>query len=698
MHETAVPFPLADAYTVVDGDLTRQEFPTHGPAALGAEATSLESLVHHREMVAGGMPLEQAHRAFSDRKVDFMAVQLADRVIGLCARGQIGFIMGARFGFALNSQRPVETVMVANPLIITAGTPMREVLDRAMARQGEQFYEDVVLVDGERRLLGLIRVESLAQLQSRLVAEQVEELRRQHDILRQQNLELFRASHAMRQSQGLYLGLFEGHTLGVALLDPQGGIHERNRRLGELLGLDEKSPVPISLAAWVVEKDRDAFLQLLDAHVRGVAVSPTQEFSLNLPARGVRLFRCSTGWIAETGQVCACLDDITDQRSLERNLQRQEKQTLLDTLVGGIAHELNNKLTPVQGFAELLSLEGNDEIRRYTGYIKKSTTEAVNIIRQLLQLSKPSAPVPYPVDLRQIADETIGMLRFQIRESRCQVRTILDPSPVCVMADAAQLKQVAINLVLNALHAMQGRPDGVLTLETRVLYGMGCLIVTDNGVGIPKQNHSRIFDPFFTTKGPEKGSGLGLSICFSVVRQNHGDIMVESEPGAGARFTVSFPELDPKSLAHAPGEHIRTTPSAPAAAARRVRVLVVEDEDIVRCLLQEMMRNNFRCQVDAAANGAEALSALQLADYALVLSDIRMPVMNGPELYEEVRVHFPKTARRFVFMTGHPGGQHLEEKIAAWNIPVIAKPFTIERIAEVCGPLLQAAAGEGSRG
>jgi signal transduction histidine kinase len=644
-------------------------------------------------MIAAAMPLEQAHRAFDDRQVDFMAVQRNGRVTGLCARGQIGFIMGARFGFALNSQRPVETVLVANPLIVTVGTPVREVLVRAMARQGEEFYQDVVLVDAERKLRGLIRVETLAQLQSRLVTEQVDELRRQHDVLRQQNLELFRASHAVRQSQGLYLGLFEGHTLGVALLDAQGGIHEHNRRLGEMLGLDEKSAVPISLAAWVVEKDRAAFLQLLDAHSRGISVAPAREFSLNLPARGTRLFRCSTGWIEETGQICACLDDITDQRMLERNVQRQEKQTLLDTLVGGIAHELNNKLTPVQGFAELLTLEGNEDIRRYTAYIKKSAAEAVNIIRQLLQLSKPIAPVPFAVDLRQVAEETIAMLRFQIREARCQVRTISNPSPVCVMADAAQLKQVAINLVLNALHAMENRPDGTLTLETRVADGFSCLVVSDNGNGIPKEIQSRIFDPFFTTKGPEKGSGLGLSICFSVVRQNHGEIAVESEPGAGARFTVSFPELDPRALQSASGEDAAPAPAARATTPRGVRVLVVEDEEVVRCLLQEMMRNSFQCQVDVAGNGAEALAALQLVDYALVLSDIRMPVMNGPELYEEVRQHYPEISRRFVFMTGHPGGQHLEEKIAGWNLPVIAKPFTVERIAEVCGPFLR---GHGS--
>ena len=423
---------------------------------------------------------------------------------------------------------------------------------------------------------------------------------------------------------------------------------------------------------------------------------PTQEFSLNIPARGARLFRCSTGWIAETGQICACLDDITDQRMLERNVLRQEKQTVLDTLVGGIAHELNNKLTPVQGFAELLSLEGNDEIRRYTAYIKRSATKAVNIIRQLLQLSKPSALVPRAVDLRLIAEETIAMLRFQIREARCQVRTVLNPSPVCVMADVAQLKQVAINLVLNALHAMEGRTDSVLSLETRIAEGVAFLIVTDNGCGIPKENQSRIFDPFFTTKGPEKGSGLGLSICFSIVHQNHGEIAVESEPEAGARFTVSFPEVDMRTLLIAPSNE-----SDPAVAARPVvpkeaRVLVVEDEEVVRCLLQEMMRSSFGCQVDVVANGAEALTALARGNYAVVLSDIRMPVMNGPELYQRVRELYPAMALRFVFMTGHPGGQHLEARIAGWNLPVVAKPFTIERIAEVCGPLLQAATEGGS--
>jgi two-component system NtrC family sensor kinase len=647
--------------------------------------------VHHKESVEAGMPLEIAHRAFRDRGVEFMAVVRGGCVIGLCSRGQIGFVMGSRFGFALYGQSPVETVLVEKPLIVSRGIPVRELLGRAMGRHGDEFHEEIVLVDAERRLLGLIPVEAVAHLQSRLVTEQLDELRSQQSTLRQQNLELFRSFHALRQSQGLYLGLFESHTLGVALLDAQGGIHEHNRRLAEVLGLDGMPAPPMSLTTWIVEKDRAAFLALLEAQAQGGQATAMGEFTLKIPNRGARLFHCSTGWIRETGQICACFDDITDQRALEQNMLRQEKQKLLDTLVGGIAHELNNKLTPVQGFAELLNREGGEKTRNYTAVIIKCVTEAANIIRQLLQLSKPVVPVARGVDLRTIVEETLVILRFQLRESRCEVRAVLPPASVWVMADAGQLKQVALNLVFNAIQAMEGRPDAILTVETRIDGGTGRLIVTDNGCGIAPENLGRVFDPFFTTKGSDRGSGLGLSICFSIVRQHGGDIWVESQPDAGTCFTVSLP-LESTGAVILPPSEAHGGEWGPAAVPRGVRVLVVEDEEVVRRLLQEMLRTQFGCQVDLVGNGTEALAALENERYALVLSDIRMPVMNGMELYLHLRKTQPKLTSRFVFITGNPGERHLDAEIAKWNVPVIAKPFTLARLTEVCGPMLRSAA------
>jgi len=667
-----------------------RDFPAGGPAELRAESTQLESLIHQTAAIEANTPLELAQQLFRQRAVEFMAVVKAGRVVGLCARGQLGFIMSSRFGFALYSQQPIETVMVARPLIIELGTPVRDMLDRALARRGDEFHEDVVLVGPERRLIGLIRVEALAHLQTRLVAEQLEELRRQHERLRRQNLQLFEANHAARQSQGRYLGLFESHTLGVALLDPRGGIHEHNQRLAELLNGGAAPLAIASLAAWVTEKERAAFLSLLEAHARGTAAPATHEFTLDVPGRGARLFRCSTGWIRETSQICACLDDVTEQRAFERSVLRQEKQTLLDTLVGGIAHELNNKLTPVQGFAELLNLEFGGRAALYVEPISKSVAEAARIIRQLLELSKPAARETVPVDLRAVVEEALVMLKFQLRESGCELRTVLPPGPALVRGDAGQLKQVVINLVINALHAMEQSAVRVLALEVRCADGRAELAVIDTGCGIAAADLGRIFDPFFTTKGPERGTGLGLSICYSLIRQHGGDIGVESEPGTGTRFTVGLP-------AEAPGQPaLFALPASPRPAAMDQvpsgrRVLVVEDEVVLRRLMQEMLAARFGCVVDLAAGGAEALALIERESYALIVSDIRMPGMNGTEFYLRLRDLRPELARRFVFVTGHPGDKHLEDEIASWSVPVIAKPFSLPRLAEVCGPYLHTA-------
>ncbi len=649
------------------------------PGLLGAEATPLRSLVHHRHCLGQQTPLELAHRSFAEHGVDFIALERDGFVTGICSRLRLGILLGSRFGFALYSNSPSHLSQVEHPLVFDEGTPVRELLDRALARSGDEFHEDVALIDSHHQLIGLIPTDALARLQTRLVAEQVRELRRQH-------LELFQAGRALRQSQGLYLGLFEGHTLGVALLDVAGGVHGHNRRLADLLNFGQAPMELVSLAAWVLDTDRPAFLGLLAAKARPDAIPGTQEFQLKIPGRGLRHFRCSTGWIEETGQICACLDDVTEQRLLERRLGRQEKQTLLDTLVGGIAHELNNKLTPVQGFSQLIELEADAQTKMYAGLITKSVAEAAKIIRQLLQLSKPGAMATETADLRTIIGEALTMLQFRIRESRCSVRTDLPAGPIWVRIDPAQMKQVVLNLVLNALQASEGGDEPAVIIAAEAAAGSALLSVADNGHGIAAENLSRIFDPFFTTKGPERGTGLGLSVCFSIVRQHGGEITVESEPDAGARFTVALP-LD---VAHP--IPAAAAPAAPAAVPLRApsgcRVLVAEDEVVVARLMQEIFRTQFGCEVDLAINGLDAFEKLAAHRYDLVISDVRMPEMNGTELYLWLREAQPATARAFVFITGHAGEKRFEAEIATWGVPVIAKPFTMAQLAAVCAPLL----------
>jgi CheY-like chemotaxis protein len=171
------------------------------------------------------------------------------------------------------------------------------------------------------------------------------------------------------------------------------------------------------------------------------------------------------------------------------------------------------------------------------------------------------------------------------------------------------------------------------------------------------------------------------------VRQHGGDIRVESEPGKGTRFTVSL-RLEHAASPAADREKPPSAFNAPSGSSA-VRVLVVEDEIVLRRLLQEILASRFGCRVEVASNGVEALAALESGYFSMVLADIRMPVMSGTELYLRLRELYPELARRFIFITGNPGEKQLEAEIARWNVPVIAKPFTLARLAEVCGPFLQ---------
>jgi len=658
--------------------------PTPPPATVAeVEATPMRTLVHHGESVEHDLRMEDLHRFFGERQIEFAGLVRDGRVTGICARSQLGFLLGSRFGFALNARSPAHHAGVKRPLVLEENTPLRQVLQAALNRHDDEFYEDVALVDQESRLIGLIPVEALVRLQSRLVSAQMEEMRRQRDVLQTQKTELFEAGHAVRQAQALSAGLFASNAVGVGLLDPAGRLEVSNGRLGELLALDSPPPAALAVDTLVVEPERPAWCELLLELQGGKQPVRARDFDLEIPGRGRRNMRFSLGWIAETSQICICVDDITQQREIERHLQREEKQKLLDTLVGGVAHELNNKLTPVLGYAELLAQNTTGAQATYVGHIRKSVQESAKIIRQLLRLSRPEEASIEALDLRDVINEAALMLQFQAREHR--VRFLVEAGPVAlpVRADSAQLKQVVMNLALNSLHAMEAAAQPVLHIGAgRDVTGI-YFTVRDNGSGIPVGVIGRIFDPFFTTKGPDKGTGLGLSICHSIVRQHGGEIKVWSKPGEGTCFTVRLPAMldlpaDARGDSHTPFRLGLASPTS------QRRVLVVEDQPVIRNFLKEAVRHLYGCHVDEAANGREGLALLDRRDYDLIISDIRMPEMTGPEFYLRLKDRRPEQAGKVVFVTGYMGQDQLQEDIARWGVPVLAKPFTIDRLARMC--------------
>ena len=655
----------------------------------------MRSLIHHAYGVDQRAVLEEVRETFKVYDVDYLAVLRDGVVLGLCSRRRLGILMGSRFGYALHSQSTVEVALRSDPLIVMEGDPVRSVLARTFRREGEAFFEDVLLVDDRRRLIGLISTETLSKVQTQLVAEQLGEMAAQQRHLERQNEKLFAANDALQQSRGLYQGLFESNAMGVALLDRQGHVQSSNRRFRELFRLpatvlDPEFLFPSLLRA----EDRAPFLSRLaryERHSGGELPPAAVEVRLGDEPGRARWIRVTLGWIVETGQVCACFEEITEQRALEDVVRRQEKQNLLDRLVGGIAHELNNKLTPVVGFAELLSQQSGSEWAHYTGPIQQSVKEAASMIKQLLQLSRPSRGDVRILDVRQVVEEAAPMLTFKLRDGKVKLVLAMPADPVTVRADAGHLKQIVINLVLNAVQALATRPDGCIEILAGQDGEQVWVHVRDNGPGIAAADLDRVFDPFFTTKGPDQGSGLGLSISTSLARQYGGTLSVASEPGDGATFRLSLPHAEA-------GEHLFVPEPPPAPApvtesdesADKKTVLLVEDEEVLRGLLEEVLRGRFGCHIELADDGVDAWEILRERDFDLVVSDVRMPRMTGLELFERVQAERPQLVERFVFVSGHGGTGEgdVAKRLLRTNRPVLAKPFSLGQLETLCGPML----------
>jgi PAS domain S-box-containing protein len=662
-----------------------------GPTPVLADPASfahLTELVHHHQRIDVGTPLAEVQRLFQGSQVDYIAIAEQERIVGLCSRATVGIMLGSRYGFALYGNSSVWTARVPRPLMYTPGNSSDQIMAEAFSRTGSEFFEDVILLHPDRTLLGLVPVPALARLQMRRFSDQLDRIVTQDEELRQQNLDMFQVNHQLRQSQGRSKTLFENNALGVALLDKQGTVIAHNRRFTQMLRLTEQMAVEgcLKLESLVTEAERPRLRRLLSEHESRSPEPEPRLTEMHFTVTGImRNFELHTSWVAETGQICVFLADITDQRLLEQQAARQDKQNMLDTLVAGVAHELNNKLTPVLGFAEMLQADAPESLRLYTRCISQCSQEAAKIIRQLLSLSRPEGLVQDQLDLTQVCQDALQMLCFQLREAGCEVDLQLPSAPARVRGDAAQLKQVLINLMLNSLHAMEHLPIPRLQLTVRVDRGFAFLEVGDIGRGIRPEHLERIFDPFFTTKGP-KGTGLGLSISASIIRQHGGEISADSPPGSGAVFTIRLPLSDAPTQSQ-PQEAVPPLHRAPVGINRK-RVLVVDDEEFVRQFMQEALRLCFGCSVDTAADGLEAVSRVETGSYQLIVSDIRMPRMDGLDFLAWLQEHQPDLVQRLVFVTGHAGTMEADHRLSRLPCPVVRKTFTVEAIRDACSTIL----------
>jgi two-component system cell cycle sensor histidine kinase/response regulator CckA len=355
------------------------------------------------------------------------------------------------------------------------------------------------------------------------------------------------------------------------------------------------------------------------------------------------------------------LRDVTEQRMVQRQYRSQERLAAVGQLAAGIAHDFNNLMGVIVLYVELLArapdLAPHHQAR--LAIISQQAEQAAQLIRQILDFSRRSVLEPQPLNLHHLLRDEIRLLRRLLPE-HIEVTFDSVEDECLVSADATRLRQIVLNLAVNARDAMpQG---GRLTLAlARVTVGSGRerpvrgmrpgewvrLTVTDTGFGIPAENLERIFEPFFTTKPPGAGSGLGLAQVHGIVAQHGGQITVASQLGAGTSFTIYLPAL-------ATGEPDAASPPPPAVAEGNGElILVVEDSQPLRAALASFLQG-WRYRTLEAANGAEALAqmAASAEPVALVLSDAVMPTMGGGALLHTLRSRGVQTP--LILLTGHP--------------------------------------------
>jgi CheY-like chemotaxis protein len=307
-------------------------------------------------------------------------------------------------------------------------------------------------------------------------------------------------------------------------------------------------------------------------------------------------------------------------------------------------------------------------------------------VKSFLTLARQHPPERHEVHLNDTLKEAMELMAYPLRVDGVEVHINLAEELPPIWADPHQIHQVVVHLVSNAHQALleSARPRQ-LTVSTcydlprsRVYLG-----VADTGPGIPAELQGRIFEPFFTTKAPRQGMGLGLPLCLGIIEAHGGAIRLESRPGEGTLFVIELPiAARPTSIEEARPDDI---PAPPQAGA----ILVVDDEPEVANVLAELLMIDGH-QVDTAPNGAVALRKLQGRAYDLILSDLRMPEMDGPGLYQTLERHHPALARRMIFMTGDALTPETQGFLAGTVVPSVSKPFSLQEIRHLIQQLLQA--------
>ncbi len=494
-------------------------------------------------------------------------------------------------------------------------------------------------------------------------------------------LERARAEEALRESEALFRGVTEAHPVPVVIAQGE-GLVLGNAAFFEMAGVAKGDLVAVDPKVWAGWGGRwDELVTFVRAHPRYDNYETTM-------VRDGRPFPVSMSWrhISYRGApaVVASLIDLSEIRRTQSELQRSrealhqaEKLSALGSLLAGVSHELNNPLSVVTTQAMLLEdLAEGSALADRAAKVRNAAERCSRIVQTFLAMARQKRPERQLVSAADLVRSALNLTDYALRTAGIRVTVEITPGLPELSADPDQLHQVLVNLIVNAQHALQ-EISGPRELQVRVRAadepGRLSIEVEDNGPGIPDEIRRRVFEPFFTTKPQGVGTGVGLSFSLGIVEAHGGRLeLLDGRHGTCFRITLAAAET-------APTRGVVAATINDASAPHEGSALVIDDEpDLAEALAIFIGRAGYR--VDTAADGLEAQRLLEGADYDAIVSDLRMPGLDGPALYDWIERHRPQLVRRIGFVTGDTLGASAARFIGRTGRPVIEKPFTPESV------------------
>jgi PAS domain S-box-containing protein len=483
--------------------------------------------------------------------------------------------------------------------------------------------------------------------------------------------------------------------VGIVVIDPKTArIIEFNTVAHQQLGYTGEEFLNLSIRDLdVVESAAETESRITGVQASGKASFETRHRTKGGEIRDVLVRAQSINVLGQNVYQCVW-EDITERKRAEaENQQLREKAEMSSRLAAvgemaaGIAHEINNPLTSVLGFSQLLA-ERQDmpaDIKEQLRVIAEGSHRVKDIVRRMLTFARQNKPVKTSANVHELIDNTLEIRSYILRTANIEVVKNYDPHLPWVTVDPGQLQQVFLNLIVNAEFAMKkAHGKGTLVITTAKEDGHIRISFKDDGGGISQEVKAKIFNPFFTTKQVNEGTGLGLSLSHSIILEHGGTLEVENEAGQGATFIITLPITPAFQEAAAQGA---SSAPAPPAQVKSAHILVVDDEAAIRALVKAILVKEGHAVGDTG-DATVVFDKIDSQRYDAVLMDIRMPGMSGMELYTRIIEKYPAMAGKVIFITGDTSDAQTGDFLAKNNLAYISKPFGRETLLKKVNAVL----------